>query len=295
MGWHLHGLEWRWKRHHQHDELESNYQGAACLANDSLPGSMAFFRTADKNARAQFRTGLIQAIDPLTGNAVPWENIKEKYPKEVVFSQYADVTAVLEHESLVLSWATDIGVTGNCVLERSKADQPSELSAPGKDWTEYKLYVAGLKGSRYLFRGQTHPSRLRTSFHRTGRADLSRFLREDVPVLRKHLIVALGRDTFSASTCRRNLAHFSILYNTMGIRHHFWTGHILHMLQLSSRTVGFRMKKQPRQIRMQKSEFLCSIRNSGRRDWRQILFLVFPGLHFSIGEFMAIENERMIP
>jgi len=32
-----------------------------------------------------------------------------------------------------------------------------------------------------------------------------------------------------------------------------------------------------------------------KKDWRQILFLVFPGLHFSIGEFMAIENERMIP
>src|SRR6266550_4260576 len=95
------------------DELESNYQGVACLTNDSLPGSMAFFRTADKNARAPFRTDLIQAIDPLTGNVVPWENIKEKYPKEVVFSQSADVTAVLEHESLALSWATDIGVTGN--------------------------------------------------------------------------------------------------------------------------------------------------------------------------------------
>jgi len=32
-----------------------------------------------------------------------------------------------------------------------------------------------------------------------------------------------------------------------------------------------------------------------RTDWQQFLLLLFPGLHLSIGEFMAIENERMIP
>jgi len=32
-----------------------------------------------------------------------------------------------------------------------------------------------------------------------------------------------------------------------------------------------------------------------KRDVSQILFLVAPRLHVSIGEFLAIENERMIP
>jgi hypothetical protein len=32
-----------------------------------------------------------------------------------------------------------------------------------------------------------------------------------------------------------------------------------------------------------------------RTDLNQILFLVAPRLHLSIGEFLAIENERMIP
>jgi len=32
-----------------------------------------------------------------------------------------------------------------------------------------------------------------------------------------------------------------------------------------------------------------------KTDWQQILLLLFPGLNLSIGEFMAIENERMIP
>jgi hypothetical protein len=32
-----------------------------------------------------------------------------------------------------------------------------------------------------------------------------------------------------------------------------------------------------------------------KTDWQQILLLLFPAPHLSIGEFMAIENERMIP
>jgi FRG domain len=32
-----------------------------------------------------------------------------------------------------------------------------------------------------------------------------------------------------------------------------------------------------------------------RSDWNQLLALVLPALYLSIGEFMAIENERMIP
>lgn len=32
-----------------------------------------------------------------------------------------------------------------------------------------------------------------------------------------------------------------------------------------------------------------------KSDWNQILLLVHPWLYFSIGEFIAIENERMIP
>ena len=32
-----------------------------------------------------------------------------------------------------------------------------------------------------------------------------------------------------------------------------------------------------------------------KSDWNQIFMLLFAGPHLSIGEFMAIENERMIP
>lgn len=73
------------------------------------------------------------------------------------------------------------------VLPRSKAGESSELDATQMEWSGFKKYVSELTAKRYLFRGHGSPHRLRTSFHRTGRADLHRFLFEDVPVLRNHL------------------------------------------------------------------------------------------------------------
>jgi hypothetical protein len=72
-------------------------------------------------------------------------------------------------------------------LPRSKADKPSELPVEELDWERYKAYVAGLEGKRYLFRGQNQRWRLRTSFHRKGRADVNRFWLEDIPALYRHL------------------------------------------------------------------------------------------------------------
>jgi FRG domain len=78
-------------------------------------------------------------------------------------------------------------VEGKFVLPWSKADKPSELPVTEVDWDSFKAYVARLEGRRYLFRGQNQRWRLRTSFHRSGRADVGRFLSEDIQVLIRHL------------------------------------------------------------------------------------------------------------
>lgn len=171
------------------DERELNYQCVAyVLENDKqIPSVAAFFGTPNKDAAFQFRTSRIGAIDPNSGNVVAFESVKHFYPADTTVSQYADVAGSWDKDQLTLSWTTDNGLTGGCVLPRSKADKPSELVALNKDWDTYKTYVSTLKPRRYLFRGQKGTWRLRTSFHRTGRADLSRFLNEDIQVLHRHL------------------------------------------------------------------------------------------------------------
>ncbi len=68
--------------------------------------------------------------------------------------------------------------------------------------------MMSLEKRRYLFRGQNRPWRLRTSFHRTGRADLNRFLNEDIQSLHKQLS-ARTKHVFNLEIPNENGAFFN--------------------------------------------------------------------------------------
>jgi hypothetical protein len=124
------------------DEVESGYLGMAYVfdADPKLPTAVAYFATPSKEREFSFRTDPIQAVDPQTGNAVPWESVKSKFPEGTAFSSYADVRGSFDHASLTLSWITDTGLSGTCVLPRSKADEPSELVPLEQDWNTFKAF-----------------------------------------------------------------------------------------------------------------------------------------------------------
>src|ERR1700685_4645947 len=158
------------------DEDQSNYRGVAYLFDEKsqLPPAVSYFSTLNKERDFSFRTELIQAIDRATTNAVPWKSVQEKYPEGTTFSTYADVHGSWDQNALTLSWTTDTGLVGNCVLPPSQAHKHSELVALEQDWGSYKEHVIKLASKRPLFRGQNEPWRLRTPFHRSRRADMHR-------------------------------------------------------------------------------------------------------------------------
>jgi len=236
---------------------------------------------------------VILALDPKTGAGLSLEDLKQRLGKDQVFSQYADVSGTVDRESLTLAWVTDTGVEGRCTLPRSKADQPSELVPLEKNWAEFMEYVSSLKGRRYLFRGQNEPWRLRTSFHRRGRADLGRFLSEDVPALYKHLS-ARTKHVFNLNNPDENGAFFNL------IQHHGYPTPLLDWTY-SPYVAAFFAYRRISNGNAASAEASAKVRihvfdqESWKKDINQILFVVAPRLHVSIGEFLAIENERMIP
>lgn len=274
------------------DDMGDHYEGVARLDDNdgNLPATFAFISTQDKAATATPEV-FLAPIDRQTGLARPWDEIKDSYPG-VVFS--SKVTAKVEYteQSLVVEWETDIGSKGRAVLPRSQSDLPSTYPATEMDWGEFKSYVADLEHRRYIFRGQRKAWRLRTNFHRTGRANLSRFINEDIPTLYRHLS-ARTRHIFDLNNPDQNGAFYNL------VQHHGYPTPLLDWTYSPFVAAYFAYhgttNTEAAECHGEKVRIFVFDQKQWRRDVNQVLNITTLGLHFSVAEFISIENERMIP
>jgi hypothetical protein len=276
------------------DETQSNYRAVAYLVGDdkTLPGSGAGFQTLGKNSWFKTRTEWLISFDPHSGQPISLKEREERYP-EISFPAFADVDGSVEDNCLRLSWRTDVGTTGSCVLPRSKADQPSELSVSEESWDSYKRRVALELPKGYLFRGQNRPWRLRTSFHRSGRADLQWYIDHDIPALHRQLS-ARTRHIFNLTVGDENGAFFNLVQ-----RHGYptplldWTYSPYVAAFFAYRSITNEAASKAAQT--DKARILVFDQERWKRDLPQLAQVICPTFHVSMREFIAIENERMIP
>jgi len=276
------------------DDRNDHYQGIAYLldSNKHLPHIAAYFTTKSKDNPFEFQTQSIAPIHPTTGTVDTWDNVKMFYPDKTI-PDSAYVQGSWDHDKLTVNWTTSIGTAGSGVLPKSRADQPSEYSPIIKDWNSYKEYVAALEGRRFLFRGQSGPWRLRTAFHKTGRADLVRFIAEDIPTLHKHLS-ARTRHIFNLSIPDENGAFFNL------VQHH---GYPTPLLDWSFSPYvaaffayrGITNAEASQADEEQKVRVFVFDQAQWQKDFRQVQQLLTADLHVSVSEFIAIDNERMLP
>jgi hypothetical protein len=195
------------------DDVGSHYTGPAFAYDDnaSLPSTFSYL-VVPKRA-LPFRDEIpLDPINPQTGLVESWERVSQFFPS-ITFPKKADIElSTDEQNALVIKWKTDIGTEGFATLPKSKSTEASERT-PLEEvncWSDFKRYVNDLDHRRFIFRGQQKPYRLRTSFHRTGRADLGRFVGEDIQTLYRHLS---SRTThiFDLSVPDQNGAFFNLV------------------------------------------------------------------------------------
>lgn len=276
------------------DDRESHFEGVAYLKphGDDVPSTGVAFRTVNRDTEFRFGSSHLWAFHPSTGNLASWDDIKTFYPAGFTVSNHVEVSGRWDEHLLELSWRTDVGASGSSELQRSRAAQPSELKALQMGWREFKQYVAALAGKRHLFRGQSEPWRLRTAFHRSGRADLLRFTNEDIRVLHRRL-TARTRHVFNLANPEENGAFFNL------VQHHGyptplfdWTYSPYVAAFFAYRGIS---KSQAARADASKRARVFVLDERWRTDINQVLVLDRPFRHFSIAEFIAMENERMIP
>lgn len=250
------------------DDAGDHYEGSASALdyNAELPPTYAdLIRAPIPKGNNEFDLRvLLKPIDRMSGQPTNWEEIKHNYPSDVEVANYADTHWKVTGDKIEVSWQTDLGTHGKGVVEKSKGYLDSALVpiAEIKTWEDFRKFTRELEPYRYIFRGQTNNRwRLRTSFHRTGRASLVRFMVRDIPVLHRHLSGMMAhhldlRDPFQTPPS-------TILCSTTGTRRRSSIGLTLHSSGLISLTRACGPRTRKRKIAC---AFLCSTSCGGFRS-----------------------------
>ncbi|MGV3510421.1 MAG: FRG domain-containing protein [Novosphingobium sp.] len=95
------------------------------------------------------------------------------------------VTIEKHGDDIVIRYAIADGKPEAIALARSSLQGPSNLVARADltTWDQFREWAVQRRPRNYLFRGQSKPYKLSTTFHRTWRKNLQRWILEDVPVL----------------------------------------------------------------------------------------------------------------
>jgi hypothetical protein len=172
------------------DDVGSHYEGIAHAYNNGFDQPPIFGEIQLQKGQAkQEVTVQLVPIERGPGTIFAPDALAERYPGLSIASR-AETKWDISPTRISITWVTDIGANGTATLNKSEAAADSELAASTEvtTWKDFKEYAVTLTPYRFLFRGQeTNKWKLRTSFYRTGRASILKFVTQDMVALHRQL------------------------------------------------------------------------------------------------------------
>lgn len=173
------------------DDRGDHFGGNAVAYNQDLSApALICFLQVPKGESAFNLTVDLNALERGTGLHYTEENFKKKFPN-LNPAKTAETKWVVQPSKISITWKTDIETNGQAELLPSEGGKNSTLSASDtiKNWASFRDAIfSETTHKSYLFRGQENSRwKLRTSFHRSNRADLLNYMSNDIANLHRHL------------------------------------------------------------------------------------------------------------
>jgi hypothetical protein len=260
-------------------------------ANDqTLPRSCAYVDIPSDQVRVSLR-GALHSVERGTGKVLTKEELAARFPT-VVFPDFADTDWVIGSDVISLNWRTNIGTNGTAELIKSFGPKISTLApiAEIKTWNEFKEHVLALEPWQFAFRGQRDSKwRLRTSFHRTGRASLVQFMNQDIRSLHRHLS-GLTSHHFDLDHPLDYAAFLNLL------QHHGYPTPILDWTESPFVAAYFAFSELPKTVdEDQKVRILVANSRAWNAKYERAQNLMPGFLHITFLEPLATNNARVVP
>lgn len=274
-------------------DLESRghgYQGYALLFDNdpALPGTMVRIVTDDH--QDNYTLDLIPLPLWRDGALLPREDMEKAFPG-VNFPNKCTISLKQDGDYLAASWSTDVGTAGKALLFPSEADSPSALVPEPEitTWDEFKRFALALPSRDFIFRGQPSTQRLRTSFHRTWRKDLGRYVEEDISALRLTL-AGQTKHFFRHENPLENAAFWNLL------QHHGYPTPLLDWSYSPFVAAYFAFRSFRRTPEFgEVVRIYIFDRRQWRNDWREFTYVAYTPPHLTVIDALVLDNPRALP